>query len=64
VCVELTDERDALFYHCLVLAEHDFAALREEQALLVDFEAFPDMFVELLRLCADGGQHQAQQQHE
>jgi spindle assembly abnormal protein 6 len=63
VCVELTDERDALFYHCLVLAEHDFAALREEQALLVDFAAFPDMFVELLRLCVDTGQQQTQQ-HE
>jgi spindle assembly abnormal protein 6 len=49
--VELTDENDLLFYHSLMLGEGDFHALKTEQRLRVDFQAFPAQLIDLLRRC-------------
>jgi spindle assembly abnormal protein 6 len=44
----LTDEADAFLLHTLDVNEEDFAQLKQEQRLLVDFTAFPSKLVELL----------------
>eukprot|EP00913_Durusdinium_trenchii_P006579 g6182.t1 len=51
--LELTDEKDLLFYHSLALGESDFHALRSEQRLLVDFQSFPEQLADLLRRCSE-----------
>jgi len=51
LCVEVTDERDPFFLHSLTIGEAEFAPLREEQSLRVDFARFPLKLIELLRLC-------------
>jgi spindle assembly abnormal protein 6 len=49
ISIEITDESDPFFHHSLILTEVDFAALRDDQSLLVDFSSFPDMLIALLR---------------
>jgi predicted DCC family thiol-disulfide oxidoreductase YuxK len=50
--MELTDEQDPLFLFQLSCSEQDFHILKSEQQLLVDFQAFPQSFVELLNFCS------------
>lgn len=47
--VEITDEKDAFFLFSLTLGESDFHVLKSEQRLLVDFQTFPEKFVEMLK---------------
>lgn len=49
--MELTDCEDPLFLFCLVCTEQDFHLIREDQQLLVDFQAFPQAFTELVAFC-------------
>ncbi|XP_072172783.1 spindle assembly abnormal protein 6 homolog [Diadema setosum] len=51
--VRLTDDKDPFFLYDLHLGEEDFQVLKNQQGLLVDFSAFPQKFIELLRLCAE-----------
>ncbi len=53
MCIEVTDEAEPTFHHALTVGETDFAELKADQALIVDFAAFPDMFIQLLKLCVD-----------
>eukprot|EP00397_Hematodinium_sp_SG-2012_P012634 GEMP01012810.1.p1 GENE.GEMP01012810.1~~GEMP01012810.1.p1 ORF type:complete len:625 (+),score=132.32 GEMP01012810.1:75-1949(+) len=47
--IEITDETDAFFLFTLTLGESDFHALKSEQRLLVDFQTFPEKFLEMLQ---------------
>ena len=58
---ELTDENDPFFLYVLELSEQDFPALKREQSILVDFNAFPSMLIELLLLCSSNGIHDNEQ---
>ena len=49
--IDLTDEEDPLFLYQLSCSEQDFHALKTEQQLHVDFQAFPNNLVELLTFC-------------
>ena len=49
--IELTDESDPLFLHQMVCTEQDFHILKSDQQLLVDFQAFPLSFTELIQYC-------------
>jgi len=53
--LELCDAGDPYFLFSLDVGEGDFHALRREHALLVDFLAFPEHFVDLLEKCERGG---------
>ena len=48
--IELTDEKDAFFLYTLTCGETEFHQLKAEQSLVVDFQAFPGKFIELLEL--------------
>ncbi|KAJ3179772.1 Spindle assembly abnormal protein 6 [Irineochytrium annulatum] len=50
--IELTDENDHFFLYRAGIGEDDFHALRVEQNILVDFNQFPQNFLELLDECA------------
>lgn len=41
----------SLFLYTLDLTETEFLHLKNEQSLLVDFQAFPSKLTELLELC-------------
>ena len=49
--MDLTDESDPLFLYQMACSEQDFHQLKAEQQLQVDFQAFPNNFVELLNFC-------------
>jgi len=49
--IELTDESDPFFLYAMDCGETEFHILKTEQNLLVDFQTFPDKFIELLNLC-------------
>ena len=49
--IELTDEADPLFLYQMACTEQDFHILKSEQQLLVDFQAFPMSFTELVQYC-------------
>lgn len=49
--LEVTDESDAFFLHTMVLGEAEYAGLRADQALLVDFASFPTHLLQLLESC-------------
>lgn len=51
LCIEVTDDRDPFFLHSLTVGEAEFALLKEEQSILVDFNAFHAKFIELLNEC-------------
>lgn len=55
----LTDEEDPFLLFTLDLNEEEFAPLKHEQRLLIDFTAFPTKLVELLQHC-----HEAASQHD
>ncbi|KEP64676.1 UNVERIFIED_CONTAM: hypothetical protein HHA_306430 [Hammondia hammondi] len=50
--VELTDRQNLYVHYSAEVGETDFARMRSEQRLLIDFQAFPGKFVELLEECA------------
>lgn len=49
--IELTDEADPLFLYQMACTEQDYHILKSEQQLLVDFQAFPVSFTELVQYC-------------
>ncbi|KAM5293493.1 spindle assembly abnormal protein 6 homolog [Glossophaga mutica] len=49
--IRLTDDTDPFFLYNLVISEEDFQSLKFQQGLLVDFLAFPQKFIDLLRQC-------------
>ncbi|EDQ85522.1 uncharacterized protein MONBRDRAFT_29189 [Monosiga brevicollis MX1] len=51
--VRVTDDQDPFFLYSLELAERDFAELKREQGLKVDYAAFPRDCSRLLSRCAD-----------
>ncbi len=55
ISVELTDEKDPFFFFHMECTETDFLSLKSEQNLLVDFQQFPSMLVELLGHCQPAG---------
>lgn len=56
ICIEVTDESDPYFHHSFSVDEAGFADLRTDQAILVDFNQFPGMFIELLQQSIDSKQ--------
>lgn len=52
---ELSNKSDPYFLYGLTVGEADFHLLKTEQCLLVDFQAFPAMLVELLNGCLPSG---------
>nr|XP_045615406.1 spindle assembly abnormal protein 6 homolog isoform X2 [Procambarus clarkii] len=49
--VRLTDDHDPFVLYTCVVREDDYCNLRQTQGLLVDFNAFPYKFVELINSC-------------
>lgn len=49
--IELTDESNHLFLYTLDISETDFLHLKNEQSILVDFQAFPSKLIEMFDLC-------------
>lgn len=49
--LELTDEDDPYFIYSLDISEQDYHLLKQEQQIMVDFQQFPNQFVELLSFC-------------
>ena len=49
--IQVLDEKDSFLHLSLSITEEDFHILRSQQGLLVDFNAFPHKFIELLDLC-------------
>jgi spindle assembly abnormal protein 6 len=50
--VWLSNEVDACFLHTLDVGEDDFAGLKAQQGILVDFGGFPNKLIALLDRCA------------
>uniref|UniRef100_A0A7S0KKC1 Spindle assembly abnormal protein 6 N-terminal domain-containing protein n=1 Tax=Ostreococcus mediterraneus TaxID=1486918 RepID=A0A7S0KKC1_9CHLO len=53
--VHVSCDDDPFFYHAMEVREEDYARLRSEQRLVVDFDAFPRALVGLLRACDGAG---------
>jgi spindle assembly abnormal protein 6 len=51
--LQVTSEEDPFFLHTMEVSEEDFQSLKQEQAILVDFGAFPAEVIMLLDACAD-----------
>ena len=49
--VEITDELDPYFVYKMDCSEQDYHILKTEQQIMVDFQQFPNQFVELLNYC-------------
>lgn len=49
--IEVTDETDPFFLYALECGETEFHAIKQEQAILVDFLTFPHKLIELLQMC-------------
>ena len=49
--VEITDEQDPYFIYKMDCSEQDYHILKTEQQIMVDFQQFPNQFVELLNYC-------------
>lgn len=49
--IEVTDETDPFFLYALECGESEFHAIKQEQAILVDFLTFPLKLIELLQMC-------------
>ena len=49
--IEVTDESDPFFLYALECGESEFHAIKQEQAILVDFLTFPHKLIELLQIC-------------
>lgn len=49
--IEITDDTDPFFFYALHCGESEFHALKQEQAIIVDFFAFPHKLLELLEMC-------------
>ena len=49
--LRLTDKTDPFFLHQLILNEEDFADLKSQQGILVDYSSFPPKLTELFELC-------------
>ncbi len=48
---EITDDRDPYFIYYFDVGEQSFPSFKREQSILVDFNVFPHMLIELLELC-------------
>ncbi|KAM9324789.1 spindle assembly abnormal protein 6 homolog [Gastrophryne carolinensis] len=51
--VRMTDDTDPFFLYNLVISEDEFQNLKLQQCLLVDYSAFPQKFIDLLRQCSN-----------
>lgn len=51
LAIEITDEQDPFFYYSMDCGETEFHSLKQEQSILVDFQAFPGKFSELVNFC-------------
>ena len=49
--LELNNNLLSLFLYTLDLSETDFLNLKNEQSILVDFQAFPSKLIEMFELC-------------
>jgi len=47
----MTSEDNHFFLYTLEVSEEDFAALRQDQGILVDFASFPNEMIPLLQCC-------------
>ena len=61
--VELTDPEDPYFVYQMDCSEQDYHILKNEQQIMVDFQQFPNQFVELLNFCQSADQSEFQQQN-
>ncbi|CAM9583549.1 unnamed protein product [Chrysoparadoxa australica] len=58
--MELTDELDPYFLHTLQVGEEDYHQLKQDQRLRVDFQSFPQQFIQLLEGCQTEGGSEGQ----
>lgn len=49
--IEVTDDKDSFFLCILRISEAEYAAVKAENSLLVDFTAFPDRLVDRFQMC-------------
>ena len=49
--LEVTDETDPFFLYALECGESEFHAIKQEQAIVIDFLTFPLKIIELLQRC-------------
>lgn len=49
--IVLTSEENRFFLYTMEVSEEDFAALRQDQGILVDFASFPSEIIGLLQAC-------------
>lgn len=56
--VWVSDESEACFLHTLDVGEEDFAGLKAQQGILVDFGGFPGKLIGLLDRCVSAAQQQ------
>ena len=56
---QLTDESDPFFLFTLDVSEEDFAQVKLDQRLLIDFAAFPGKLVELLEHCREASKQES-----
>lgn len=61
---EITDERDPYFLYYMNVGEQDFHILKRDQSILVDFNVFPLKLIELIQLCLQTHQTQAEESSE
>ena len=53
--VEVTDEDEPFFLYTLDVSEEEFHLLKQDQNLVVEFQSFAPMFIELLEHCVKNG---------
>ncbi|XP_076046409.1 spindle assembly abnormal protein 6 homolog [Oratosquilla oratoria] len=49
--IRLTDENDPFLLYTCVIKDEDYRYLQQSQGLLVDFQAFPHKFIDLINTC-------------
>lgn len=50
----LSNDQDSFMLYTLIIDANAFTAVKENQRLLVNFEAFPKKLIEMLRACIEG----------
>ena len=53
--IEVTDEDEPFFLYTLDVSEEEFHLLKQDQNLVVEFQNFAPMFIELLEHCVKSG---------
>ena len=52
--IRITDDHDPLVYYISQMNNSDFITVKEEQALLIEYENFPQQLISLLELSKKG----------